>query len=72
MFSELTQLKAHFRVSYTMMLKRLEQIGKLNYSDFIKKIRWEYKRRNNGQPLTKEIELDVLLSYNTVKVASKG
>lgn len=60
-FTDLTQLKAHFRVSYTMMLMRLEQMGKLKYSDAIQKLRGEYKRRN-GQSLTKEIELEPLLS----------
>ncbi len=59
-FSDLTQLKAHFRVSYTMMLMRLEQMGKLKYGDVIQKIRGEYKRRT-GQSLTKEIELDPVL-----------
>lgn len=59
-FSDLTKLKAHFRVSYTMMLMRLDQMGKLKYSDAIQKIRWEYKRRT-GQSLTKEIELEPIL-----------
>lgn len=59
-FSDLTQLKAHFRVSYTMMLKRLEQTGKLKYGDAIQKIRGEYKRRT-GHSLTKEIELEPVL-----------
>lgn len=59
-FSDLTQLKAHFRVSYTMMIERLEQMGKLKYDDTIQKIRGEYKRRT-GQSLTKEIELEPIL-----------
>lgn len=59
-FSDLTKLKAHFRVSYTMMIKRLEQMGKLKYGDVIQKISREYKRRT-GQPLTKEIELEPIL-----------
>lgn len=59
-FSDLTQLKAHFRVSYTMMLMQLEQMGKLKYSDAIQKICWEYKRRT-GQSLTTEIELEPVL-----------
>jgi len=36
-FNDLIQLKAHFRVS-TMMLMRLEQMGKLKYGDAIQKI----------------------------------
>jgi Zn-dependent peptidase ImmA (M78 family) len=59
-FNDLTKLKAHFGVSYTIMLMRLEQMGKLKYSDAMQKIRWEYKRRT-GQSLTKEIELEPVL-----------
>ena len=59
-FSDVIRLKAHFRVSYTMMLKRLDQMGKLNYGDTIQKIRGEYKRQT-GQSLTKEIELEPIL-----------
>lgn len=60
LINDLPQLKAHFRVSYTMMLTRLDDMSKLNYSDFIKKIRWEYKQRT-GQPLTKQIEIEPML-----------
>ena len=52
-FSNLIHLKAHFRVSYTVMLKRLDQMGKLKYDDVIQKLRAEYKRRT-GQSLTKD------------------
>lgn len=52
---DVIDLKSHFRVSYTMMLKRLEELGKVNYGEFIKKIRWQYKKRY-GTSLTKEIE----------------
>ncbi|MGK7877473.1 MAG: ImmA/IrrE family metallo-endopeptidase [Xenococcaceae cyanobacterium] len=55
--SDLPQLKAQFRVSYTMMLMRLDKMGKLNYSDFIKKMSWQYKQRT-GKTLTKEIEIE--------------
>lgn len=57
LFTNFIQLKCHFRVSYTMMLKRLEQMGALKYSDAIQKIRWEYKQRT-GQSLTKEVEIE--------------
>lgn len=60
-FTDLTQLKAHFRVSYTIMLMRLEQMGKLKYSDAIQKLSGEYKRQT-GQSLTQEIELEPVLS----------
>ena len=59
-FTDLILLKAHFRVSYTMMLMRLEQMGKLKYGDAIQQIRQEYKRRT-GQSLPKEMELDPVL-----------
>ena len=60
LITDLIQLKTHFRVSYTMMLKRLEQEGKLKYGDFIKKIRSSYKQRT-GKTLTKEIEIEPVL-----------
>lgn len=60
-FTDLIQLKAHFQVSYTMMLMRLDQMGKLKYGDAIQKIRGEYKRRT-GQSLPKEIELEPVIS----------
>jgi Zn-dependent peptidase ImmA (M78 family)/transcriptional regulator with XRE-family HTH domain len=59
-FSDLTKLKAHFRVSYTMMLMRLDRMGKLKYGDAIQKIRREYKRRT-GESLSKEMELEPVL-----------
>lgn len=59
-FNDLIQLKAHFRVSYTMMLMRLDQMGKLKYGDAIQKIRGEYKRRT-GQSLPKSHELEPVL-----------
>ncbi|WP_250122444.1 XRE family transcriptional regulator [Chroococcidiopsis sp. CCMEE 29] len=59
-FNDLIQLKAHFRVSYTMMLMRLEQMGKLKYGDAIQKIRGEYKRRT-GESLPKQMELEPVL-----------
>ncbi|KAB8318315.1 ImmA/IrrE family metallo-endopeptidase [Tolypothrix campylonemoides VB511288] len=59
-FTDLIQLKAHFQVSYTMMLMRLDQMGKLKYGDAIQKIHSEYKRRT-GQSLPKEIELEPVL-----------
>ena len=57
----LIDLKAHFRVSYTMMLMRLEQMGKLNYGDAIQKIRGKYKR-HYGQSLPKNQEIEPALS----------
>jgi Zn-dependent peptidase ImmA (M78 family) len=60
LFSNLIELKTHFRVSYTMMLMRLEQIGKLNYGEAIQKLRGDYKRRT-GQSLSKEMELEPVL-----------
>ncbi len=54
---DLLQLKAHFRVSYRMMLMRLEQMGKLNYRDFLKKMSWQYKQRT-GKTLTLEGEIE--------------
>lgn len=59
-FSDLTQMKAHFRVSYTMMLMRLDHMGKLKYGDAIQKIRGEYKRQT-GESLPKEKELEPVL-----------
>lgn len=59
-FTNLIELKAHFRVSYTMMLIRLDQMGKLKYGDAIQKIRGDYKRRT-GQSLPKETELEPAL-----------
>lgn len=59
-FSDLTKLKAHFRVSYTMMLVRLERMGKLKYNDALAKIRQEYKRRT-GESLPKDMELEPVL-----------
>ncbi len=58
--NNLIDLKAYFRVSYTIMLKRLDQMGKVKYGDAIQKLRAEYKRRT-GQSLTKEIELEPVL-----------
>lgn len=60
-FNDLTKLKAHFRVSYTMMLMRLDHMGKLKYGNTIQKLRGEYKRQT-GQSLTKEIELEPVLT----------
>ncbi len=57
----LSLLKAHFRVSYQMMLMRLEQMGRLNYRDSIRQIRWQYKQRN-GKSLTNDIEIEPRLS----------
>lgn len=59
-FNHLIQLKAHFRVSYTMLLTRLEDMGKLKYDDAIQKIRGEYKRRT-GESLIKEMEVEPVL-----------
>lgn len=60
-FSNVIELKAHFRVSYTMMLMRLEQMGKLKYGEAIQKIRGEYKRQT-GESLPKEKEIEPALS----------
>ncbi len=60
-FTDLIQLKTHFRVSYTMMLMRLDQMGKLKYSDAKEKISGEYKRRT-GESLSKEVELEPVLA----------
>lgn len=54
---DICQLKAYFRVSYTMILKRLDEMKKINYQDTIIKIKSQYKQKF-GQPLTKEIELE--------------
>lgn len=61
LFNNLIELKTHFRVSYIIMLKRLEQMGKLKHGDAIQKIRREYKRQT-GQSLIEEIELEPVLS----------
>lgn len=61
LFHSLIPLKTHFRVSYSMMLKRLEQMGKVNYGEVIKKIRADYKRRT-GETFPKEAELEPVLS----------
>ena len=60
-FSNIIELKAHFRASYTMMLMRLEQMGKLKYGEAIHKIRGEYKRQT-GESLPKEKEIEPALS----------
>lgn len=59
-FTNIIDLKAHFRVSYTMMLMRLEQMGKLNYGDAIQKIRGAYKRQH-GKSLPKNQEIEPAL-----------
>ncbi len=66
-FTNLIQLKAHFRVSYTTILMRLDQMGKLKYGEAIQKIRGEYKRRT-GQSLSKEMELEPVLSVKDFPV----
>ena len=55
--NDLQGLKAHFRVSFRLMLKRLEQMGKLNCSDFLKKMGHSYKQRT-GKTLTPESEIE--------------
>ncbi|MBC6418614.1 MAG: ImmA/IrrE family metallo-endopeptidase [Prochloron sp. SP5CPC1] len=57
----LSPLKAHFRVSYQMILMRLEEMGGLKYSDSIKQIRWQYKQ-STGKSLTNDIEIEPCLS----------
>ncbi|MCD8488635.1 MAG: XRE family transcriptional regulator [Desertifilum sp.] len=66
-FSNVIELKAHFRVSYTMMLMRLEQMGKLKYNDAMQKIRGEYKRQT-GESLPKEKEIEPALSVEDFPV----
>jgi Zn-dependent peptidase ImmA (M78 family)/DNA-binding XRE family transcriptional regulator len=59
--NDLQVLKAHFRVSFCVILTRLEQMGKLNYRDFLKKMRHSYKQRT-GKTLTLESEIEPRLS----------
>ncbi len=59
-FTDLIELKTHFGVSYTMMLMRLDQMGKVKYGDAIQKIHSEYKRRT-GESLSKEVEIEPVL-----------
>lgn len=65
--TNLVELKAHFRVSYTMILKRLEELGVIDYGKFIIKIRSDYKSRYN-QSLTNDIELEPKLAENDFPV----
>jgi Zn-dependent peptidase ImmA (M78 family)/transcriptional regulator with XRE-family HTH domain len=51
------KLKAYFRVSYTMLLMRLDRLGELQYGTAIQKVRAEYKRRT-GMSLTASIEIE--------------
>lgn len=55
--ADLLHLKAYFRVSYTVLLDRLDMMGKINYSDFIDKIRWQY-RQHNGEELASDAEIE--------------
>ncbi|MCT7963879.1 XRE family transcriptional regulator [Laspinema sp. D1] len=52
----LIQLKQHFRVSYQVILKRLADMGRIEYGDELAKIRKIYKQRN-GLSLSNSIEL---------------
>ncbi|MCT7994416.1 XRE family transcriptional regulator [Laspinema olomoucense] len=52
----LIQLKQHFRVSYQVILKRLSDMGRIDYGREIAKIRKIYKQRN-GLSLSNCIEL---------------
>ena len=61
LINDLQGLKAHFRVSFHVILRSLEQMGKLNYSDFLKKMRHSYKQRT-GKTLTPESEIEPRLS----------
>ena len=55
------ELKKYFRVSYTMVLKRLSDIGLLHYGDAIRQLSAEYHKQT-GSPLTGDIELPPALS----------
>ena len=59
--NDLQGLKAHFRVSFRVVLRRLEQMGKLNYRHFLKKMRHSYKQ-HTGKTLTPESEIEPHLS----------
>ncbi|WP_324282033.1 XRE family transcriptional regulator [Cyanobacterium aponinum UTEX 3221] len=65
--NNLVELKTYFRVSYTMILKRLDELGIDSYGEMIKKIRANYKRLYN-KSLTKEIELEPKLAENNFPV----
>lgn len=54
---DIIKLKKYFRVSYQVILKRLEQMQVIEYSQEIKKIQAIYKRKNNGVPLNNSTEL---------------
>lgn len=60
-FSNVIELKTHFRVSYIMMLVRLARMGKLKYDDALQKIHAEYKRQT-GESLPKEKEIEPALN----------
>jgi Zn-dependent peptidase ImmA (M78 family)/transcriptional regulator with XRE-family HTH domain len=51
-----TQLKSYFRVSYQVILSRMEQMGVGTYGDLFKRLAFHY-RRQHGQPLSKKVEL---------------
>ncbi len=53
---DIIPLKKHFRVSYLVILKRLEQMQVIDYSQEIKKIKAIYKNQN-GVPLNNSTEL---------------
>ncbi|MGD1806614.1 ImmA/IrrE family metallo-endopeptidase [Dapis sp. BLCC M126] len=54
---DIIPLKEYFRVSYQVILKRLDQMQFIDYSQKIKKIKAIYKRKNNGVPLNNSTEL---------------
>lgn len=57
MQDDLLRLKAYFRVSYTTILKRFDELGIKDYGTMIKTLRWRYKQQT-GYALEKNIELE--------------
>jgi len=57
----IVELKKHFRVSYLVILKRLEEMSLISYDDFLRKICLNY-RRQSGKPLKRSMELPPALN----------
>lgn len=59
---DIVKLKRHFRVSYLVILKRLEDMGIIDFAKEKAKICAIYKKQNNGASLKNSIELPPALA----------